>query len=458
MNEDLINILSGAGLHQLVGASKYSWRVRRIMKAKAPKYLREDALKKPALRIDQMTEGLISKDIQKKYGQPPVKRFDWVKAALRADKMTPEDKKWEEVHRPEYWGLEWAKDDNDTRPVALHPVSNGGEGKNWVNKDGIQFPPILWTNKQYFEKKNAHLNDKFWALRHIGGAPEKEKIRNAKNDKVERKRVRYNMLFFREDDMPQRRELPEFGNSKSQQMGMDYLGSHYASYYGKVERKTYNGVKLVGFDQVLAKHEKKGRKTKEQLRAEADAKRKNEPEEEEDKPAPAPKLKIKLKRKTEPEPEPEPEEEDEEILDPPDDEPRSKKVVVAFKPKEKNNLFRLFSSTMGMLRLYNGDRDSDENLKRLFKNKRVNPYNFINMATAFDAAMNEYNLDDEEKAQLIDLVRKVRTNRVVFDALMKKAKEYDGLVSNEDRTDDEEEKLEDIADKYDLSRGGYDLE
>lgn len=255
-----MNLLSGAGLRHLIGASKYSWRVRRVLSKKAPKYERKDALKTPPFQIENMTDGLISKHIQERYGKPPVKKFDWVKAALRADKLSPDDKKWEEVHKPEYWGLRWADDENNSGPTVLKPVSNGGKGKNWVNSDGIQFPPVKYEN--------------YYALRHIGGAPEKEKIRTARGkNEVTRKRVRSDMLFFRADDMPNFEELPEFGQKISREKGDTEIvrvkeseDSFFSKnkrvlkpYTGVVEKKEYNGITLIGTDRVMAKSDKKGK-------------------------------------------------------------------------------------------------------------------------------------------------------------------------------------------------------
>lgn len=254
-----MNLLSGAGLGDLIGSSKYSWRVRRVLAKKAPKYERKDALKKPPFRIENMTEGLISKHIQTKYGKPPVKKFDWVKAALRADKLSPTDKKWEEVHKPEYWGLYWAEDASDINPAALKSQSNGGKGENWVNSDGIQFPPVKYEG--------------YYALRHIGDADIGEEIRTARGKKkVERERVRSNMLYFRADDMPDFEELPEFGKNINRAMGetesvrvkesedsVFYKNKKVKKpYTGIVYKKEYNGITLIGTDRVMAKGTKKG--------------------------------------------------------------------------------------------------------------------------------------------------------------------------------------------------------
>lgn len=256
-----MNLLSGAGLGDLIGSSKYSWRVRRVMAKKAPKYERKDALKAPPFRIENMTDGLISKHIQTNYGKPPVKKFDWVKAALRADKLSPADKKWEEVHKPEYWGLYWATDAKDTNPAALKPISNGGKGENWVNSDGIQFPPVKY--------------DGYYALRHIGDdAPnDGEEIRTARGkDLVERQRVRSNMLYFRADDMPDFEELPEFGKNINRALGKFKtervpIGENNPitvekkvkqPYTGTVYKKEYNGITLIGTDRVMAKSDRKG--------------------------------------------------------------------------------------------------------------------------------------------------------------------------------------------------------
>jgi hypothetical protein len=259
MNEDLMNLLSGAGLGDLIGSSKYSWRVRRVMAKKAPKYERKDALKKPPFRIENMTDGLISKHIQTNYGKPPVKKFDWVKAALRADKLSPTDKKWEEVHKPEYWGLYWAEDKDDTNPAALKPVSNGGKGENWVNSDGIQFPPVKY--------------DGYYGLRHIGNADIGETIRTARGKEgVERERVRSDMLYFRADDMPDFEELPEFGKNINRARGkLETVRERVNEdspftvnrkikkpYTGKVYKKEYNGIVLIGTDRVMAKGKTKG--------------------------------------------------------------------------------------------------------------------------------------------------------------------------------------------------------
>lgn len=290
----LAEILSGAGLEHLIGSSKYSWRVRKVMSKKSPQYRREDADKPPPFVYNIMENR--SPFIQEKYGNPnePIKPFDYCKAQKRREDLSDYDKKWEAVHKPEYWGLRWGEkgaSPENADPDELFPYSNGGKGQHWATKDGISFPPVKYRD-------GAKL---YYALPCCFGEP-KGKTRFYTKDVAtqrkagetqhrNRKNVRRSMLFFRSDDMPNFTHLPEFSQAASYERDAKLLQSDRDSnlpqnfeqifyeqmqtetrtmrngdplrrpetkeikkklYSGVVLRKTYNGVELVGTDRVMA--------------------------------------------------------------------------------------------------------------------------------------------------------------------------------------------------------------
>ena len=280
---NLADILEGAGLGHLIGSSKYSWRVHNVMSKKSPQYRREDANKPPPFVYGIMDNR--SPFIQEKYGNPnePIKPFDHCKAQKRREDLSDYDKKWEAVHKPEYWGLRWGKkgaSPENAEPDELFPYSNGGKGQHWATKDGISFPPVKYRDgaKLYF------------ALACCFGEPvgtTRVYNENGKTVHRNRKNVRRSMLFFRSDDMPNFTHLPEFSqaatyerdktkkkNGATYQTTVDEKQSvrripgtfgqteplrrpitvkkNKVLYTGIVLRKTYNGVELVGTDRVMA--------------------------------------------------------------------------------------------------------------------------------------------------------------------------------------------------------------
>jgi len=255
---NLADILEGAGLGHLIGSSKYSWRVHNVMSKKSPQYRREDANKPPPFVYGIMDNR--SPFIQEKYGNPnePIKPFDHCKAQKRREDLSDYDKKWEAVHKPEYWGLRWGKkgaSPENAEPDELFPYSNGGKGQHWATKDGISFPgePVGTTRVYNENGKTVHRN---------------------------RKNVRRSMLFFRSDDMPNFTHLPEFSQAAAYERSAQLLQNDTSYeemreetrtmrngdplrrpetkeikkklYSGIVLRKTYNGVELVGTDRVMA--------------------------------------------------------------------------------------------------------------------------------------------------------------------------------------------------------------
>lgn len=243
---NLADLLEGAGLSELIGSSKYSWRVQRIMSKKSPEYKKSEAIEpKPSFRYEMVENK--SPFIQRKYGPDDVeeKPFDHCKAQKRREALSEEDKLWEAVHKPEYWGLRWAErgatgGDAD----ELVATSNGGVGVNYVNSDGLRFPP----EKYEFDGKT------YWALPYIGGEPKgmtrKYDAKQGKTVQKNRQRVRRTMLFFRSDSMPNFTHLPEFSSAAAYERGKGF------TYSGVVLRKTYNGIELIGTDRVMAKGKK----------------------------------------------------------------------------------------------------------------------------------------------------------------------------------------------------------
>lgn len=246
---NLADLLEGAGLSDLIGSSKYSWRIQRIMSKKSPQYRKSEAIEpKPSFHYEKVENK--SPFIQRKYGPDDVeeKPFDHCKAQKRREELSEDDKLWEAVHKPEYWGLRWAARGATSGDAdELVETSNGGVGTNYVNSDGLRFPPV----KYKFDDKT------YWALPFSGGKPEgitrayvAEKDKKGKTIKKERQRIRRTMLFFRSDSMPNFTHLPEFSSAAAYERGKGF------TYSGIVIRKTYNGIELIGTDRVMAKGKK----------------------------------------------------------------------------------------------------------------------------------------------------------------------------------------------------------
>lgn len=259
---NLADILEGAGLGNLLGASKYSWRVQKVMGKKSPQYRRQEAINpKPSFLYDLMDNR--SPFIQRKYGPEgdEVKPFDYCKAQKRRENLSEEDKLWEKVHKPEYWGLRWgAKGATSGAPDELFPVGNGGKGEHYVNGDGLRFPPVKFVVKEKV----------YWGLPCCGGKPEgrtrvydrEDENRRGKTVQKNRERIRRTMLFFRSDKMPNFTHLPEFSDSAAYERGAAFTRNPEKQYRGIVVRKRYNGVELIGTDRVMAKGSKGKRESR----------------------------------------------------------------------------------------------------------------------------------------------------------------------------------------------------
>jgi hypothetical protein len=264
---NLADILEGAGLGNLLGASKYSWRVQKVMGKKSPNYRKSEAIDpKPSFVYDLMDNR--SPFIQRKYGPEgeSVKPFDYCKAQQRRENLSEEDKLWEAVHKPEYWGLRWgAKGATSGAPDELFPVGNGGKGEHYVNGDGLRFPPVKFVVKDKV----------YWGLPCCGGKPEgRTRVYDANEEGLRgktvhknRERIRRSMLFFRSDKMPNFTHLPEFSDAAAYERGAKYTRNPEKQYRGVVVRKRYNGVELVGTDRVMAKGSKGKRQAVENAEA-----------------------------------------------------------------------------------------------------------------------------------------------------------------------------------------------
>ena len=90
---------------------------------------------------------------------------------------TEEDKKYNEVHKWEYWGL----DKDDFKYDEKH--------RYWIDKDGITYPPFQWTN--------AH-GDSWWGLR-VKELP----LKDANPEYAKQlARNHFKAMIFRWDDAP----------------------------------------------------------------------------------------------------------------------------------------------------------------------------------------------------------------------------------------------------------------
>lgn len=244
--ESVFDMLRGAGLKHLTGGyrnpASFVRAMMRKQKDQAIPYNRESVVK--PFQPDSVENP--SLDIQRKYKTPPYSRFsyrraadnqerrdaeeqddvvrimmrDGVNVATAAQRYLEETAKRREVLKPEYWGLTW--DD-------FHK-----EGKHMVNADGLRWPPVTWINPT--DKKP------YYALACCGGDPGEGK-----------RKIRYKMLYFKEDDMPNL-EDHSFGDTvrtregyRRYQRGPDVVNAE------KSDTKTYRGVRLDGTNKTLAK-------------------------------------------------------------------------------------------------------------------------------------------------------------------------------------------------------------
>lgn len=281
----LADILEGAGLGHLVGASIHSWKVHKVMTKKKPRYRRGEASNPPKFVYDAMDNR--SPFLQVRYGPDgaPIVPFDRAKAARRRAALSDKDRLWEEVHRPDYWGFHWANQEGEEAGKLTQNASGF-----WTNKDGLIFPPI-----QYEADGKV-----YWALRCCAKGAPSGKTRTYIEGRTKHKnkeRFRRSMLFFRSDAMPNFTHLPEFSQAAAYERATRFdEGATYEKtvkekksvrrvpgsfgqteplrrpievdkkkklYSGVVLRKVYDGVELIGTDRVMAKGQRGDKAPKE---------------------------------------------------------------------------------------------------------------------------------------------------------------------------------------------------
>jgi len=219
MESRLHEIMEGAGLsHLMSGGRRKPYEIIASLMSKN----KLDGYKKPGVKPFSYSKlDNPSEDIQRKYGVEEVKRFDYCKAQKRREaeeervaKLTPEERRAEQladlVREPEYWGLTWS---DLTR-----------QGNWYVTKDELRFPPVKWINP--LDKKA------YWALANGPGLPSGDVKYNRDGKVVEgkRKRINYDMLYFKEGEIP----------------------SKFPSRYSALKRdvRIKNGIKLIGTNAV----------------------------------------------------------------------------------------------------------------------------------------------------------------------------------------------------------------